>query len=353
MNPVAAGVHTKTEILSQPQVWNSTLQRLSRLDGSSFPDTARYEQVIFSGCGSTHYLARWAAHMAEAVNGTLCRAAPASDLLLFPEAWWHPGKSTLLVTISRSGETTETVRAMERLVNQGLGDSVVITCYPDQPLARLTRNVLSVPDAQEDSVAQTRSFTNMLLAVLWLVLKEVPAGLPTAIADAGQRLIDRYVPLAEQIGRDDSIQRFFFLGSGPLYGLANEAMLKMKEMSLSYAESYQFHEFRHGPMSVVNDESLVLGLISDSAVRQQHVLLQEMKRMGSRALALQDHAEPAIPASLDYQVMVNSHIPEIWRAPLYLPMLQMLAFERSLHKGLNPDLPANLTSVVFLDENGL
>jgi len=353
MSAVDAGVHTRAEILSQPQVWKSTLERLHELDGSSFPDTAKYDQVIFSGCGSTHYLARWAAQMAEPVNGTVCRAVPASDLLLFPEAWWHRAKSTLLVTISRSGETTETIRAMERFVSASLGDTAVITCYPDQPLARLTQNVISVPDAQERSVAQTRSFTSMLLAAIWLVLKQVPASLPEAIANAGQQLIDGYRHVAEQIGRDDSIERFFFLGSGPLYGLANEAMLKMKEMSLSYAESYHFHEFRHGPMSVVNDQSLILGLIGETAAKPQNVLLEEMQRMGARTLSLQDHADTANPASVDFPILFESGIPEIWQAPLYLPILQLLAFERSLHRGLSPDRPANLASVVVLGENGI
>jgi len=353
MNLAGAGVHTRAEILSQPQVWRSTLDRLLKLDRSAYPDLAAYDQVIFSGCGSTHYLARWAAALAESVNGTISRAAPASDLLLFPDAWWHAGKRTLLVAISRSGETTETIHAIDRFVSRGLGDTAVITCYPERPLAQLTPHIIAVPEAQEESVAQTRSFTSMLLATLWLILRQIPAELPGALADAGQRLIDGYLHVAEQIGRDDSIQRFFFLGSGPLHGLANEAMLKMKEMSLSYSESFHFHEFRHGPMSVINDQSLVLGLISDSAVRQQYALLQEMKRLGARTLGLQDHADPGAPGTLDHPVLFESGIPEAWRAPLYLPILQLLAFERSIQRGLNPDRPANLTSVVVLDEHVL
>jgi glucosamine--fructose-6-phosphate aminotransferase (isomerizing) len=353
MNQGGVGQHTRNEILSQPQTWKATLQRLQQLDGSVFPNTADYDQVVFCGCGSTYFLSRWAARLAESMSGRCCRAVPASDLLLFPDSWWHPSKRTLLVSISRSARTTETIRATERFVGAKSGDAVVITCYPDQPLARLTRHVIAVPDAQEGSVAQTRSFTSMMLGVIWLILRRIPPELPGLFADAGGRLIDNHQRLVEQIGRDDSLQSFFFLGSGALYGLANEAMLKMKEMSLSHSESFHFHEFRHGPMAVVNERSLVLGLISDSAEKQEHAVLREMRHLGARTLALQEHADPPVHDAPDHHVWFESGIPEMWRAPLYLPILQLLAFERSLHKLLDADRPAHLTSVVVLDEHVL
>src|SRR5512140_2320018 len=169
MNEQERGQHTRREILSQPEVWAASLRRLQQLDRSTFPNLADYDQVIFYGCGSTYFLARWAARACESFGGAISRAAPASDLLLFPEAWWHAGKKTLLVAVSRSGRTTETVSAIERFLASRLGDAVVVTCYPEQPLARLTPHVIALPDAQEHSVAQTRSFTSMLLGVTWLI----------------------------------------------------------------------------------------------------------------------------------------------------------------------------------------
>jgi glucosamine--fructose-6-phosphate aminotransferase (isomerizing) len=271
--------------------------------------------------------------------------------LLFPEAWWHVGKRTLFVTVSRSGETTETIRALEHFQAASMGDIIVVTCYPESRLAQLAQYVISVPDAQEKSVAQTRSFSNMLLAVIWLISRNIPSDLPAVFAEVGQQLIAENVAMAERIGRDKSIERLFFLGSGPMYGLANEAMLKMKEMSLSYSESFHFHEFRHGPMSMVDGHSLIVGLISDSARAQQYTLLREMKALGARTLGLQDMGDPKAAEALDDQVLFRSGIAEIWRAPFYLPILQLMAYERAIHKGLNPDLPANLKSVVVLDDN--
>jgi glucosamine--fructose-6-phosphate aminotransferase (isomerizing) len=353
MNQQVRGLHTKPEIMSQPAAWMASLQRLQRLDASAFPNIADYDQVIYSGCGSTYFLARWAASVSESVKGTISRAAPASELLLFPDAWWHTGKKNLLVAISRSGETTETVRATVRFIAEKLGDVVVITCYPQCPLARITPQLIALPDAQERSVAQTRSFTSMLLAVIWLIVRRIPDKLPEQFALVGQRLLERHAQIAAAIGRDDSLQRFFFLGSGAQYGLANEAMLKMKEMSLTYAESFHFHEFRHGPMSVVDENSLILGLLNGSAGDQQRALFREMKLLGARTLGLQDRADSAPEGAPDLQINFESSLPEIWQAPLYLPILQLIAFERAMHKGLDPDRPTNLTSVVVLDEHAL
>jgi glucosamine--fructose-6-phosphate aminotransferase (isomerizing) len=351
MKQTSAGSHTQREILSQPQVWAKTIHRLQKLEPSGYPNIADYDQVVFSGCGSTYYLSRWAARVCESAHGVISRAVPASDLLLFPEAWWHAGKRTLFVAVSRSGETTETIRALEHFQAASLGDIIVVTCYPECHLARLAQYVIAVPDAHEESVAQTRSFSNMLLAVIWLITRDIPGNLPAVFSEVGQQLIAGNVALAERIGRDESIERLFFLGSGPMYGLANEAMLKMKEMSLSYSESFHFHEFRHGPMSMVNGHSLIVGLISDSAAAQQYTLLREMKAMGAQILGLQDKGDPQAAEALDDQVLFRSGIAEIWRAPFYLPVLQLMAYERSIHKGLNPDLPVNLKSVVVLDDN--
>lgn len=351
MKQTSVGLHTQREILSQPQVWVETIRRLQKLDPSGYPNIADYDQVVFSGCGSTYYLSRWAARVCESVHGVISRAVPASDLLLFPETWWHAGKRTLFVTVSRSGETTETIRALEHFQAANLGDVIVVTCHPECHLAQLAQNVIPVPDAQEQSVAQTRSFSTMLLAVIWLITRDIPSDLPAVFSEVGQQLITENIALAEQIGRDESIERFFFLGSGPMYGLANEAMLKMKEMSLSYSESFHFHEFRHGPMSMVDGHSLIIGMVSDSARAQQYTLLREMKAMGARTFGLQDMGDPKAKEALDDQVLFRSGIAEIWRAPFYLPILQLMAYERAIHKGLDPDLPNNLKSVVVLDGN--
>ncbi len=350
MSSTQAGTNTIEEIRSQPAVWERTLHHLQMLNASSYPRFHDYDQVIFTGCGSTYYLSLWAARACEKQTGLTSRAAPASDLLYATDGWLHKSKKTLLVAISRSAETTETILALRQFTAGHYGDSVVVTCYPDRELAKLSPNVVAVPDAQEQSVAQTRSFSSMLLAVGWLLERDVPQDVPAALSQAGARLMETYGQVASGIGRDESIKKLFYLGSGSLYGLACEAMLKMKEMSLTYSEAFHEMEFRHGPMSMVDEESLMVGLIGDSTKDQGYAVLREMRAKNARTLGLLDGDGALPPDTLDETILFKSRLPELWRAPLYLPVLQLIAYERALHKGLNPDRPTNLSAVVVLHD---
>lgn len=350
MSAPLTGKHTLQEIRSQPWVWEQSLQKLSGLDRKKFPQFSNYDQILFTGCGSTYYLSLWAARLCENETGAVCRAAPASDLILHPRAWLAPERRSLLVAISRSAETTETIRALGAFQAGQHGDAVVVTCYPERRLAQLTPWVVPVPDSQEESVAQTRSFTSMMLGVLWLVIGTVPATLPGQFAQAGKALLDQYAPLAKQIGTHPKLSKFFFLGSGALYGLACEAMLKMKEMSMAQSEAFHVLEFRHGPMSIVDADSLVIGLM-DGAHRQSEMdVLKEMRLKGARTLGLGDLETSDAQDTFSDRILFPDIHPRPWRAPLYLPILQLIAYEKAIAKNLDPDHPTNLSSVVVLHE---
>ncbi len=340
---------TLSEITSQPENWRLSLNRLHKSGRYPVDDFSNYKQLIFCGCGSTYYLSQWAASLTESCKGVISRAAPSSELLLNPSSWLHKQDKSLLVAVSRSGETSETVRAVKAFQEQGYGDIMVITCYPDSSLARVAGNVIAVPDAQEVSVAQTRSFTNMMFALTWWLLHPVSPDIYSDIQRAGQQLIDTFQPLAKKLGEDLSIDHLFFLGDGPLYGLASEGMLKMKEMSLSNSEAYHFLEFRHGPKSVVTKNSLIIGLLDEEGRNYELPVLSEMKQYGAKILIISGSTSPIIEKITDKIVLFGNDLPKGWQFPLYLPFLQLLAFYRSLAKNLNPDLPEHLESVVILE----
>jgi glucosamine--fructose-6-phosphate aminotransferase (isomerizing) len=138
------------------------------------------------------------------------------------------------------------------------------------------------------------------------------------------------------LGENLELNRLFFLGSGSHYGLACEAMLKMKEMSLTHSEAYQFLEFRHAPMSMVHDRTLIVGLVSSAALPHEVAVL---------ALTPERLADGLV----DYQLLLPAELNDWERGPLYLPVAQLIAYYRSVAKGLNPDLPHGLTAVVNLD----
>jgi glucosamine--fructose-6-phosphate aminotransferase (isomerizing) len=126
-------------------------------------------------------------------------------------------------------------------------------------------------------------------------------------------------------------------------------MLKLKEMSLTSSEAFHFLEFRHGPKSMVDERTLVVGLLSDAARELEMAVLREMQELGARVLILADSGDNLGWA--DQVVAFEAGLPELACLPLYLPVLQLFAYYRSIRKGLNPDAPRHLDAVVQLGED--
>ena len=332
--------HTYSEIKSQTEAW---AQALDVVHASHLPKAGDYDMVLFTGCGSTYYLSLAAAALYQELTGRTARAVPAGELLLNPQTVVRDNISHLLVAISRSGTTTETVKAVEKFKAEQRGDVVVITNY-DEVLSRSADVNIVIDKGQEESVAQTRSFASMYVAVTafcaqmagWGDLVEAMKPLPVI----GKLVMSKYEAYAKSLGENLNFDRFYFLGSGIRYGLACEVNLKMKEMTLTHSEPFHFLEFRHGPMSMVNENAVVVGMLSDANRVHEAKVLEEMKELGGTVASLGEK---------EADVQFESEIPESVRSVLYLPVLQLMAFYRSLAKGLNPDRPTNLTAVVKLD----
>lgn len=331
--------HTYNEIKSQTEAWVQALEVASAVH---LPAAGEYDQVLFTGCGSTYYLSLAAAALYQELTGCPGRAVPGGELVLNSKTVLTDQK-TLLVAVSRSGTTSETLKAVENFKMQKRGDVVVISNY-DESLSKLADVNIVIHKGQEQSVAQTRSFASMYVAACVLCarmagrndLVESMVRLP----EVGNWVISNYEPLAKEIGENLEFDRFYFLGSGTRYGLACEVNLKMKEMTLTHSEPFHFLEFRHGPMSMVNQQAFVVGMLSDVNRAHEARVLSEMKELGGRVMAL---------AEKDAEVQFASDIAESMRGVLYLPVLQLMAFYRAVAKGLNPDRPNHLTAVVQLD----
>ncbi len=341
------GELTHNEIITQPDAWADALAAFASREGAirvAWADLAP-RQVLFIGCGSTHYLSMTAASLWRGLVGP-AEARPASELLFFFDEAVPDPANTLLIAVSRSGTTTETLAAVDRFRSRGGRAIWTVTCYPDSPLAAAADLVLPVVAGQEKSVAQTRSFAGMLtlcqaLAAClggadWRALDRLPG--------LGRQLIIDSEPVVVPIASRLADKRLYFLGSGSQYGIASEAMLKMTEMSLTPSQAFHFLEFRHGPMSMIEAGTQVIGLLSLQAEEHEQRVLAEMRAMGATTLALGQSKGDA-----DRYIALPDGLPH-WALPvLYLPPLQLMAYHRSRAKGLDPDSPRNLTSVVFLD----
>jgi glucosamine--fructose-6-phosphate aminotransferase (isomerizing) len=347
-----SGKHSLHEIGTQQASWQSaieqTLARQSELEQLFVRNAGN--DLVFTGCGSTHYLAQFAAPYFQSVTGRRCRAVPSSELLLQTDTVATPDERPLIVALSRSGATSETIMAVEKMRARG-SDALTISCYADTPLAAASSLTVDIPEGREESFAQTRSFAGMLVAVQCLAalvagdarllgeLRQLPS--------LGPDLIQRAQQATQPWATTDSYQRITYLGSGPLYGLANEATVKMKEMALSLAEGYHFMEFRHGPMSLVDHDHLVVGLVSESTQAYELAVLQDLRERHAHVLVVANRDDLEI-GGWDDVFFLNSPLSERASSVLYLPFVQYLACQRACWRGLNPDRPRNVVMSIQL-----
>jgi glucosamine--fructose-6-phosphate aminotransferase (isomerizing) len=343
------GHDTYREIRSQGEVWAATLAYVaSQADALRGWLAGPWTEVVVTGCGSSYYLALTLAAVWQSLTGVRARAVPSSELWLFPDQVL-PRSPALLIACSRSGETTETLRGLEVFQRSGRNQALALTCRANSSLAAAAAHRLVAQGAVEESVVMTRSFTSMLL--LGIAAAALAAGPDTlfeqldALPPLAGDLLTTNGALARRLGRDATIERFVFLGSGVNYGLACEAMLKTQEMALTASQAFHVLEFRHGPKAIVGSDLLVVGLVSEAARAHEAAVLAEMQALSARVLVLA--ASPGeLPA--DWRVPLPAGLGDLARAPLMLPALQLLAYERAVHRGLDPDHPARLQPVVRL-----
>ena len=165
LGPIAGG-NSFAEILSQPQCWKACATQLQ--EQNILEEICRRfseaEEWLFIGCGSSYYVALCAAATMTALSGRRARAVPASEILLFPDVVLAGARHTVPVLISRSGQTSEVLKAAQLLAERSM-PALAISCTPGQRLEQLASLTILLPAADEKSTVMTRSFTSMLLAL--------------------------------------------------------------------------------------------------------------------------------------------------------------------------------------------
>ena len=347
------GTHTYREIglqakaieaaWKQVQVQQDWIQRF--LGGS-----ASYEEVVFIGSGSSYYQAQVMAATYRRWTGRSASALPSSELFLFRDSHVPASvKQVLAVGVSRSGESTEVLLALESVSRLEGWDVCGITCYEESSMAKLAPCLVS-PLGKEESTVMTQSFSSMTFLMQAAIASA--AGHSAALGELEQvvRASAGVVARAEEVVRDwlpkQALNKTIYLGMGAYIGLAHEACLKLKEMSCVWTESFGTLEFRHGPKSVVEPGTLVVLLLSEGARDYELKVAQEMKAYGATVLVLT--AERRADADFADEVFEvgGAELSDEARSVLYMPLLQYLGYYTAVGKGLDPDHPRNLTQVV-------
>jgi glucosamine--fructose-6-phosphate aminotransferase (isomerizing) len=351
----AGGANTRKEILSQPSCWKECFATLDKNKGFESLDKVlrKDAEYLFIGCGSSYYLSLVAAACWEVITGARARAVPASELLLFPDLVLNKAVEYQPVVVSRSGRSSEAVRAARYLEQERKIPTLAISCSKGHPLDELSQATIHLLPADEKSVVMTRSFSSMLLVVQALAAflanrKEISEGL--------RRLPDAVQPLLEGLNADvrkfvqaRTFADYVFLGQGPLFGIASEGQLKIKEMSCSYAQVFHTLEFRHGPKAIVGPETLLTFLLSETGYHAEREVLAEMKALGATTLVIANEADAVARESADFLVELKLDVPEYARPAAYLITCQLLGLHTGLRKGYDVDNPRNLSRAVILD----
>ena len=334
------GQITFAEIMSQPAVWDTSLKGFHEqfAQAADLFDPANYDQIILTGCGSTYYLSVIGAALLQNAMGIPARACSATELMLFPRLYFLPQRRTLLICVSRSGTTRETVEALRLFREFAAGKAVAVTCHSESPLAQQADFIFAVDHAREDSRVQTRSFSSMTLMLMALAsgLSHDGAQLQ-ALPGQLERLLHDQHDLIRSFGEDQSINQITFLGSGLLYGLACEAMLKMTEMSRVFSTAYHPLEFLHGPRYAINERSLVVGLVGGDSYAEDVAALEQLTQRKARIVTLVERELDPDIHRWSTCVQLNAALPTRASLIVYLPLLQLLGYYQGVSRGYDPD----------------
>lgn len=350
------GAHSLNEILSQPRCWGECLKQLEEKGAIEKirEGFAGAREWLFIGCGSSYYIGLAAAASWSALTGLRARAIPASELLLYPELTLAGAQGIAAVLISRSGRTSEVLRAAEVLEERNIR-TLAVTCASNQPLERLATTTLALLPADEQSSVMTRSFTSMLLGLQFLAARWVDdCGFTTALGNlpgAAETVLGAVHTDIRNFVAARKFADYVYLGQGPFYGLACESALKVTEMSVSYAQNFHTLEFRHGPKSIVSAETLLVFLLSETGYDVECDVVEEVKRLGGTTLVIANRADARARAAADLLIEFSFDLPELARLAPYLFAAQLLGLYTGLGKNLDPDHPPNLSRVVLLDED--
>jgi|SRR5271165_1017949 len=347
--------NTWNEILSQGKVWQEVLHTLGQNGQvtSILEETSEREKWIFVGCGTSFYLAEAAALTWMGLTGQAARAVPGSDVLLYPELVRAEGAKVQAVVISRSGKTSEAVRAAEVLKRDLEIPTVGITCAENSELEQTCRTSVVLRAADEQSTVMTRSFTSMLVALQYLAARR--AGNHAFVEQLG-RVAEQFAPRILSVAAQveafvgaHSFADYVFLGQGAFHGIAREAALKVMEMSCSYSQFFHALEFRHGPKAIVSPETCLTFYLGETGYKEEAEVLGEMKELGGVIVAICNRASEGVRAASDLVVELNFADHELALLAPYVVPSQMMGFFTGMRKGLNPDAPKNLTRVVMLE----
>ncbi len=352
------------EIFEQPRAVADTLESFGVVDANVFGANAKeilkkVDSVLVLACGTSYYSALVAKQWIESLAGVSCQVEIASEYRYRDSV---PNPNALVVVVSQSGETADTLAALKHAQALGHAHTLAICNVPTSSMVRQTALTYLTRAGTEIGVASTKAFTTQLVAHFLLALtlaklrgrlsveqesywvrglRHLPAALRAALA-----LEPQVIAWAGQFAKK---QHALFLGRGLHYPIALEGALKLKEISYIHAEAYPAGELKHGPLALVDAEMPVVAIApNDALLEKLKSNLQEVRARGG---------ELYVVADLDSHLQASEGI-HVIRLPEYAGLLspvvhtiplQLLAYHTAVLRGTDVDKPRNLAKSVTVE----
>jgi len=357
--------YMEKEIYEQPEAVSNTID--GRIGGEDVLDNifglgssdlfSKVERIQIVACGTSLHAGRVAANWFSSIAELPCQIDYASEYRYRNP---HVDENSLLITISQSGETADTLAALNYAKEKDYLGSLTICNVPTSSLARESDFSLFTNAGPEIGVASTKAFTTQLAGLMLLALSLAKSRnlnpllrgrivkalrlLPETISEALLSK-DQMNEIAPDIANKDNA---LFLGRGIFYPIAKEGALKLKEISYIHAEAYPAGELKHGPLALIDENMPVIALAPESEIAEK--LISNLEEVKARGGTLYVFADPSV--NMDVKAGKLVHMPpcDFFMTPIvYNIPLQILSYEVALLRGTDIDQPRNLAKSVTVE----
>ena len=353
------------EIYEQPEAVSNTID--GRIGGEDVLDNifglgssdifAKVKRIQIVACGTSLHAGRVAANWFSSIAELPCQIDYASEYRYRNP---HVDDDSLIITISQSGETADTLAALSYAKEKNYLASLAICNVPTSSLARESDFVLFTNAGPEIGVASTKAFTTQLAALMLLALslaksKDLNPKLRGRIVNALRLLPEtisesllqkeQIAAIAPSIANKDNA---LFLGRGIFYPIAKEGALKLKEISYIHAEAYPAGELKHGPLALIDENMPVIALAPESEIAEK--LISNLEEVKARGGTLYVFADPSVKIDVKAGELVHMPKCDFFLTPIvYNIPLQILSYEVALLRGTDIDQPRNLAKSVTVE----
>lgn len=354
------------EIYEQPHAVQNTLDgRLGRndikqcIDGENVLEILKQvEEVQIVACGTSYHAGLIARYWMEALTDIPCHVEVASEYRYRRQV---PRKNMLFVTLSQSGETADTLAALEKVKADGCLASLSICNVSESSLQRESDFSLLTIAGPEIGVASTKAFTTQLVTLQLLIglLMQAKGDKADQVAKMVADLKKLPALIEQSLEHDKAIEKMaehfiekhnaLFLGRGDQYPVAMEGALKLKEISYIHAEAYPAGELKHGPLALVDNEMPIVAVAPNTNLLEKlKSNLEEVRARGGVLYLFADKSS-GIQSQDNIEVIEMDDVPESIAAIIYTIPLQLLSYHVAVFKGTDVDKPRNLAKSVTVE----